>query len=103
MEADKLYALKGMKAPRKTKQASSKTDAAVIATKGSKDAKESLPLSTFGPILKVHRMKDEVDIKFSIKMLKKVRFHAICSVSELCLRIGYLLMIINLRILIIVD
>ena len=48
-------------------------------------------------------MKDEVDIKFSIKMLKKVRFHAICSVSELCLRIGYLLMIINLRILIIVD
>ena len=41
MEADKLYALKGMKAPRKTKQASSKTDAAVIATKGSKDAKES--------------------------------------------------------------
>eukprot|EP00976_Prorocentrum_cordatum_P018094 365977-Prorocentrum_minimum.AAC.1 len=60
MEADKQYALKGMKAP-KTKSGS-KTDAAITATKGSKDAKESLPLSTFGPILKVYRMKDEVDI-----------------------------------------
>lgn len=82
IEADKQFKLKGMKAPKV--KARSKSDAAITATKGLKDAKESLPISTFGPILKVSRMKDEADIKFSISMLMKVRFHATCS--ELCLR-----------------